>query len=106
MYNGILENIVGGTPHDQAFICGALSPFDRSDLSNENIKALSRTPIRVYHDADLMWAMESNKSAYNMTMTATSEMILQLQLMGNTRAEFIKKKRLINRSRIKTQPTE
>lgn len=87
----IIDTTIGSSPDEDKFMYEALTPFNRLDSQNENIKVLKNTPIRLYNDTDIMWHLKnSQKSAYDLPAVPASEMINQLQLMGNTNAELIK----------------
>ncbi|MFY0600761.1 MAG: hypothetical protein JXR03_13895 [Cyclobacteriaceae bacterium] len=87
----IMDNTLGGGPESDLFMYGAISPFNRMDEKNENIKLLKHTPIRLYNDTDILWHLTENQtSVYEMPIASASDMVSRLQLMGNNQAELIK----------------
>ena len=67
-----------------------LTAIDISSMNSGNERHLYRTPVRVYHDVDIPWIIESRRrSALDANFLASSELISRLRVLGNERAEFI-----------------
>ncbi|MFT6867976.1 MAG: hypothetical protein ACJA08_002823 [Cyclobacteriaceae bacterium] len=89
-YRDIMLRILQGTPDEDPFIYDSYSPFKYGSKSVNNIEMFVNTPVRLYHDTDLIWNMQNNHiSAFDMQSTASSEFIYQLKKLGNDHAEFL-----------------
>lgn len=68
----------------------ALTPFNATLETPGNERFLKDTPVRVYHDIDIVWQLQNRKrSLIDSNALASSEMINRLLLMGNENAEFM-----------------
>lgn len=84
-----LENELG-KPEDPRNRYALYSPFLLNDTSNEGLVWLKNIPVRCYHDADLQWYLQHRKTGLaGMNVTAASELVSRLLLLGNTQAEVI-----------------
>ncbi len=90
-YRDVMVRNIGGSPSEDPFMYKAYSPFDIQSNSVNEIEMLLKTPIRLYNDLDVVWSMKNKLiSAYDMAGTTASEMIYQLNSLGNKKAELIK----------------
>lgn len=87
----LFEKDLDGTPDSDGNLFANLTPFNRLDSQNENIKSLINTPIRLYNDTDITWNLKNKQiSGYDLPGIAASEMVVQLNALGNKNAEFVK----------------
>jgi len=80
----------GGSPeqHPENYI--KYSMYSLSEKDGGNAKYLKNIPVRIYSDPDIDWQMKyKHRDYYDMNAPDQTAMIVQLQLMGNNRAEFI-----------------
>lgn len=79
-----------GTPINKYDRYTYYSAFSNTEEKGGNTKYLKDIPVRIYCDPDINWWMKNrNNSYYDMNALDQSAMILQLNELGNTNAEFI-----------------
>lgn len=67
-----------------------LTPFYKDGDSTGNEQYLKHVALRLYYDADIEWQLANRRnSLYDTKMPDASELVKQLLLMGNNKAEFI-----------------
>jgi hypothetical protein len=80
----------GGTPEQHPENYFKYSMYSRSEKDGGNARFLKTIPVRIYCDPDIDWQMKyKHRDYYDMNAPDQTAMIIQLQLMGNTKAEFI-----------------
>ena len=80
----------GATPSENPELYIELSPFTINKEYGNNEQYLKDVAVRAYHDIDVEWRLKNrNQTARFDNYIATSELINQLLLMGNSKAEFI-----------------
>ncbi len=85
-----IEKDMEGTPENNMDNYIRHSPFSLFAEDGGNAKYLIHTPVRVHHDADIVWQIENRRrSFYDMNEPQASAMINYLRLNGNDRAEFV-----------------
>lgn len=85
-----MEKEFGGPPSEKAQRYDELSPFSYDLEHGGNLGILKYTPLRTYHDADVNWQIHNRRrSLKDMNITPASEMINQLVILGNEKAELI-----------------
>lgn len=68
----------------------ALTPFYVDGDSVGNERYLQHIPVRVYHDVDIVWALQNrHRGVRDMNVYASSELISRLIQQGNDKAEFM-----------------
>ena len=97
--NGLIESksivnscnkIYGGSPDQYPDQYIKRSMYSRSQKDGGNAKYLSKVPIRLYCDPDILWQLkERNRDYYDMNAADLSAMINFLNLNGNTDAELV-----------------
>ncbi len=82
-----------GTIYNNAAQYEKLSPFNRSKETTGNEQYLKKLPVRLYYDTDIEWQLKNRRNSfYDTKMPDASDLINQLLLLGNDRAEFISSK--------------
>lgn len=85
-----IENEFGKNPIDDPEFFWKISPYAYSDTSLENIRLLTKIPLRLYSEPDINWQIENrNRDYYGMNVLDCAAMINDLKLLGNSRAELI-----------------
>ncbi len=85
-----LEKYCGGPPETYRQQYSIYSCYTHARPDGGNANYLKNIPVRIYNDVDPNWWMENRHvDMYEMNALDQSAMILGLQEMGNTRAEFI-----------------
>lgn len=85
-----MQKQFGGSPKQYPENYIKYSMFSQSEKYGGNAKFLKNVPVRIYCDPDVNWQMKNrHRDYYDMNAPDQTAMILQLQLMGNTKAEFI-----------------
>jgi hypothetical protein len=80
----------GGTPEQQPATYIKYSMYSLSEKDGGNARFLKNVPIRIYSDPDIDWQMKNkHRDYYDMNAPDQTAMIIELQLMGNDKAEFI-----------------
>ena len=78
-----------GTIYNNATRYQFLTPFYREGQGVGNEQYLKNVAVRLYYDTDIKWQLENRRNSYYDTKFADgSELIKQLLLMGNDKAEF------------------
>jgi len=79
-----------GSPETESENFEAYSPFNLNKPYGGNIRLLQSTPVRSYHDADVLWQLANRRRGFlGMNVTMSSEMISSLMIAGNRNAELI-----------------
>lgn len=85
-----LEKETGGTPSTHLDRYYQLSPYSFSDTTQNAIKKLINTPLRIYTEPDVSWWLkERSADLSSMNATTCSAMINELNRLGNQKAELI-----------------
>lgn len=85
-----MNRLFGGSPDNQYMKYISNSVYSHSEDSGGNIKYLKEVPIRIYSDPDIDWYIKNrSKSLYEMNALGQTSMIVELNRMGNKKAEFI-----------------
>ncbi len=85
-----LETYCGGNPVEANGKYVYYSCYSHALTDGGNAKYLIKTQVRIYNDVDPVWWIENrNVDMYDMNALDQSAMILLLQEMGNSNAEFI-----------------
>ena len=80
----------GGSPFQKPKAYLQWSPYFHDDEKGGNTKYLTTIPVRFYCDPDVNWSIENRRGSYeNMNAFDLSAMIVDLKLLGNTKAELI-----------------
>lgn len=80
-----------GTPTSNPEKYKWLTPFNVAQKETGNEKFLKDIPVRVYHDADIVWRLQNRmQSGYDANFLNASELILRLMVLKNQAAEFVK----------------
>jgi pimeloyl-ACP methyl ester carboxylesterase len=85
-----LERYCGGGPDAARAQYIRYSCYSHAQPGGGNARYLAKVPVRIYCDVDPVWWMhERGENLYDMNALDQSAMILQLNDLGNDRAEFI-----------------
>lgn len=90
MITQLFERIFGGTPEQQPKAYEAASSFYRDAKDGGNARYLASIPVRLYSDPDINWFITQRNTPVEWTnLSDISACIVQLRLLGNTRAEYV-----------------
>ena len=79
-----------GTIYNNADSYKMLTPFYREGQVSGNEQYLKNVAVRLYYDTDIEWQLKNRRNSfYDTKIPDGSELIKQLLLLGNDRAEFI-----------------
>lgn len=85
-----MRELLGGSPETHPARYQATSPFSAFAKEGGQARLLARIPVRLYTEPDVQWWMTNRKvDYYNMNAVDAAGLILQLQLLGNRKAELI-----------------
>ncbi len=85
-----IEKEMNGTPQKALSNYYKISPYSFSDITQNEIKKLGNTPLRIYSEPDVNWWLTEYKADFtSMNVTECSAMINELNRLGNTNAELI-----------------
>ncbi|WP_222164883.1 MORN repeat-containing protein [Edaphocola aurantiacus] len=85
-----LEQYCGGTPDAVPERYVYYSCYSHDQPEGGNARFLNKTAVRIYNDVDPVWWMENRGvDMYELNALDQTAMIIALQQMGNTQAEFI-----------------
>lgn len=87
---GKIEEIMGGSPEVALDKYHQISPYSFRDTSQQSIKTLTNTPIRLYTEPDVNWWISERGSDFSgMNSLDCSAMINELRRLGNHNAALI-----------------
>lgn len=90
MITQLFERSFGGTPEQQPKAYEAASSFYRDAKDGGNARYLASIPVRLYSDPDINWFITQRNTPVEWTnLSDISACIVQLRLLGNTRAEYV-----------------
>lgn len=85
-----IKEEMGGTPETALQHYRRLSPYSFSDTTQQAIRPLIHTPLRIYCEPDIAWWMQERSfDLSNMNVSDASAMINELNRLGNTKASLI-----------------
>ena len=85
-----MNRMFGGSPEQYPENYIRYSMYSRTEKDGGNTKFLKNIPVQIYSDPDIDWQMKNkHRDYYDMNAPDQTAMILQLNLMGNDKAEFI-----------------
>lgn len=100
-----IEKDMKGTPESNPEGYISHSPYSHSQKDGGNAKYLLNTPVRLYHDPDIVWQLQNRRrDLFDMNEPMASAMINYLLLNGNDKAEFVVSDRPGMRSRGERHP--
>lgn len=80
----------GGTPSNNFKKYQEMSPYSYSDTTQQSIKALINTPIRLITEPDIQWRLKERCSdMYSLNAVDCSAVINELKRLGNKNAVLI-----------------
>lgn len=86
----LFKNQYGGTPLQKPKAYEMASSFYRDAKDGGNAKYLTSIPVRLYSDPDINWFItQRNGPVEWMNLADITACIVQLRLLGNTKAEYI-----------------
>ncbi len=89
-----MHDIFGGSPDAVYQNYVSHSIYTRGESLGGNAQYLRTVPVRVYSDPDIDWAIkERQRDLYDMNAPDHTAMIVELNLQGNDRAEFVNRLR-------------
>ncbi len=85
-----IEEVMGGTPASAIENYYSISPYSFNDQSQQAIKKLVNTPLRIYSEPDVNWWINERRSDLSaMNVLDCSAMINELNRLGNAKAQLI-----------------
>ncbi len=79
-----------GVPKENIAVYAKLTAFSMNKNYCENEVFLKNMAVRTYHDVDIAWRIVNrNQTVHNSNYEVTAELINRLNLMGNSKAEFV-----------------
>lgn len=88
----IMERDLGGSPAESPEKYAQMSPYNSDQPYGGNTRILQHIAVRSYHDPDVQWQITNRRRSFlDMNVLYSSEMINQLQVAGNKKAEIILK---------------
>lgn len=85
-----LEEVMGGSPKKALQSYQQTSPYSMSDTTQQSIRPLLNTPIRLYTEPDVNWWINQRGGDFSgMNALDCSAMINELKRLGNKNAELI-----------------
>ena len=85
-----MRKIFGGSPDEvyQNYVSNSI--YTRGEPLGGNAQYLKTVPVRVYSDPDIDWALKNRgRDLYDMNAPDHTALIIELNLQGNDRAEFV-----------------
>jgi hypothetical protein len=85
-----IEELMNGAPSEALSNYHKVSPYSFSDPTQNAIKKLLNTPIRIYSEPDInWWIKERGIDLFGMNVLDCSAMINELNILGNEKASLI-----------------
>jgi pimeloyl-ACP methyl ester carboxylesterase len=85
-----MRRVLGGSPEEEPARYLQASPFSAFAEGGGQARLLADVPVRLYTEPDLSWWMSTRKvDYYSMNAVDAAALILQLQFLGNRRAQLI-----------------
>jgi pimeloyl-ACP methyl ester carboxylesterase len=90
MFTERMRKLYDGSPKDRPQAYARASAFSHDEKDGGNAKYLKTTPLRLYCDPDLNWYIHNrNTPVAYLNLSDLTACIVQLKILGNTKAELI-----------------
>ena len=87
---GRIEELMGGNPSEAIANYHKISPYSFSDTTQNAIKKMLHTPLRIYSEPDVNWWIKERGADFsNMNVLDCSAMINELNRLGNEKATLV-----------------
>lgn len=87
---GALRRMLGGSPTEKPDVYLRQSPLLASAPQGGNARLLKDVPVRLYTEPDIPWRIEKwGSDYYTSNVVDQAALVLQLQILGNAKAELI-----------------
>ena len=87
---GRIEELMSGNPSETLSNYHKISPYSFSDTTQNAVKRLMNTPLRIYSEPDINWWIEERGADFSsMNVLDCSAMINELNRLGNEKATLI-----------------
>lgn len=88
--SGYLEKNLGGSPQENIKAYIDYSPYCYAANGGPYLSILKEIAIRAYTEPDVHWWMDTRrKDYYSMNALDLAALVIELQILGNTKAELI-----------------
>ena len=85
-----LRSALGGSPNEVRQVYRSRSPFLVSEQDGGQARLLKNLPIRLYTEPDVVWMIDTiGRDYYTMNAVDQAALVLQLRMLGNTKAQLI-----------------